>query len=87
FVNQLRDYFERVYQIAPSTYSTTHPLQPFSPTYFDPDQRFRTFAREYLESTPSRIEAPELQTDEPTEKIVTIGELIHFLQQPVATYY
>ena len=87
FVNQLRDYLDRVYQIPPSSYSTTHPLQPFSPPYFDPNQGFRTFAREYLEPTPQRTTKGDPDGGEPLEKVVTVDELIHFLQNPVATYY
>lgn len=92
FINQLRDYLERVYHLRPESYTTDHRLQPFSASYFDPENHFRTFAREYLETQPPRLEEPITIIDDDTEaaqqaNLVTMEELIQFLQQPVASYY
>ena len=95
FVTQLRDYLQRVYLRPPESYGVAHRLQPFSRFYFAPESSFRSFAREYLE-TPAftgDFEEPLTIVDKAPhgfgspQKTVTIEELIHFLQHPVATYF
>jgi exodeoxyribonuclease V gamma subunit len=93
FVTQVHDYLERVYHMPKGAFATVHRLQPFSAVYFDPESQFRTFAREYLETTNPSLHEPLIIIDDETEhpstqeKIVEVEDLIRFLQHPVAAFY
>ncbi|WP_166263653.1 exodeoxyribonuclease V subunit gamma [Marinobacter caseinilyticus] len=101
-VAQLRDYINAVRPITEAQaddqlshrLTTEHPLQPFSPRYFDRenDQRLFTYAREWREAHQINAKAldqtaltdwPEGLFDEP----VTLAMLGQFLRSPVDTFF
>ncbi|SIQ97341.1 exodeoxyribonuclease V subunit gamma [Marinobacterium stanieri] len=92
-VAQLRDHVEQGWQTEEGTelleqLTTEHPLQPFSPRYFDQNPRLFTYAGEWRE-VHNGVEQ-QVQTDLPPlefPETLNLKALQRFLRYPVQTFF
>lgn len=93
-VSELLDYLEKRFGISADKLITRHPLQAFSPRYFQADSNLFTYAQHYLNlqsSTEKKINTCFWDKDalpEPEEswRQISLSELIHFYRNPARIF-
>lgn len=94
-VSELLDYLEKRFGLCAETLITRHPLQAFSPRYFQANPVLFTYAKDYLslqaaavEKRPSACFWDQPQLPAPAESLrqVSLNELIQFYRQPARVF-
>ncbi|MFZ1343908.1 exodeoxyribonuclease V subunit gamma [Thiothrix eikelboomii] len=94
-VSELLDYLEKRFSLCAETLITRHPLQAFSPRYFQANPVLFTYAKDYLslqaaavEKRPSACFWDQPQLPAPAESLrqVSLNELIQFYRQPARVF-
>lgn len=109
-VGQLRDHLARAWRVSRETtpaalsnqtgeavlqqLTTLHPLQPFSPRYFQAASRLFTYAQEWQPAAqalqqprPAVAALPAALPDRPAPSTLNLGDLARFLKHPVQHFF
>jgi exodeoxyribonuclease V gamma subunit len=94
-VSELLDYLEKRFDLNADKFIVRHPLQAFSPRYFQADDRLFTYAQDYLalqqQDAEKKITSCFWDCEilpEPDESLrqVNLTELIHFYRNPARVF-
>lgn len=96
-VSELLDYLEKRFSLSAEALITRHPLQAFSPRYFQADPLLFTYAKDYLslqsvvtekKSGADFWDQPDFELVRPDEPLapISLTELIQFYRQPARVF-
>ena len=94
-VSELLDYLEKRFGLNAQMLITRHPLQAFSPRYFQANPALFTYAKDYLSLQYATVEQqssacfwdqPQLPAPDESLRQVSLNELIQFYRQPARIF-
>lgn len=93
-VSELLDYLEKRFGLNAQMLITRHPLQAFSPRYFQANPALFTYAKDYLslhatveqQSSACFWDQPQLPAPDESLRQVSLNELIQFYRQPARIF-